>query len=214
MLPPPTLLGYCFTKNETMANMILTTKKSLTSSELYNAYEATKSEKALNGLMEICRNVAMSILKYKSIRLEDAEDLSQIVCERVWKSLTEGRYGECGKFEGYVARISNNAFRDWIDKEQKCRCSSFTKCENYDFSDYDEEEDAALKESRLRFIEDAIEKLSENLKNVVKMRLEDVAFKDIAKNTNVSLGTALARQNYAVKAIVKEVAMNGQDLFM
>jgi len=133
---------------------------------------------------------------------ELAEDLFQDTFIKVVNTLRSGNYREEGKFSQWIMRIARNLIIDHFRKSQKM---SFVE-NNYDSDIFDGFSEPSMS------IEQAIitKQIHESLlclvtllpveqREVLKMRLyQDMSFKEIAAQTNVSINTALGRMRYAI----------------
>ena len=116
--------------------------------------------------------------------------------------LKKGKYNEEGKFVPWVMRIAHNLVIDHFRMQKKTRSIAPTK--DFDIFDVisDNEKNAEenmIDEQISSDVRKLIEKLSEDQKEVLKMRYyRDLSFKEIAEITDVSINTALGRMRYAV----------------
>ena len=68
---------------------------------------------------------------------------------------------------------------------------------------------ALVQEQVLKDIQNLVDELPEDQKEVLIMRLyRDMSFKEIAENTNVSINTALGRMRYAIINLRKMISDN------
>ena len=131
-----------------------------------------------------------------------AEDIFQDAFIKVVKTLKMGRYNEEGKFLPWVMRISHNLVVDNFRKAK--RMPTVDGGENFDIFDTIKREDPNVEENMVTNqiygdVRNLIELLPDEQKMVLKMRhYNDMSFKEIAEETNVSINTALGRMRYAL----------------
>ncbi len=131
-----------------------------------------------------------------------AEDVFQDTFIKIINTLRAGAYNEEGKFLPWAMRIAHNLIIDFFRKSK--RMPFRENSEEYDLFDtlkvYDETiEDKII----IAQIHDDVKKLIEHLpveqKEVLKMRhYDEMSFKEIAQQTDVSINTALGRMRYAL----------------
>jgi len=139
-----------------------------------------------------------------------SEDIFQDTFIKVINTLKRGKYNEEGKFLPWVMRIAHNLVIDHFRKSN--RLPKF-QSRNSDFDIFTMISDGAKNaESQLinnQIMEDVrrlVDELPNDQKEVVLMRLyQDMSFKEIADNTNVSINTALGRMRYAILNLRKLV---------
>ena len=121
---------------------------------------------------------------------------------KVIKTLKNGSYNEEGKFLPWVMRIAHNLVIDYFRKSN--RIPIIENKEEFDIFQFLSDttpnaESVLVEEQVLKDIQNLIEELPEDQKEVLIMRLyRDMSFKEIAENTNVSINTALGRMRYAI----------------
>ena len=140
-----------------------------------------------------------------------AEDIFQDTFIKVINTLKSGTYNEEGKFLSWVIRIAHNLI---IDAFRRNRRMPFLECNHEkDLFDtllvYEENvEDRMIINQIHKDVRNLIEILPDEQKEVLKMRhYENMSFKEIADQTQVSINTALGRMRYALinlRKIVKE----------
>jgi len=166
-------------------------------------------------LYEIGNNSAFEILllRYKSkvytyvyliVRNRElTEDIFQDTFIKAIATIQQGRYTESGKFLAWINRIAHNLIIDHFRRVKNENTFSA------DAVDYDIVNNAKLAEksvdvtiSNEQVLADVvrlIEFLPETQQKVIRMRFfEDLSFKEIAENTDVSINTALGRMRYAL----------------
>jgi RNA polymerase sigma factor (sigma-70 family) len=166
-------------------------------------------------LYEIGNNSAFEILllRYKSkvytyvyliVRNRElTEDIFQDTFIKAIATIQQGRYTESGKFLAWINRIAHNLIIDHFRRVKNENTFSA------DAVDYDIVNNAKLSEksvdvtlSNEQVLADVvrlIDFLPETQQKVIRMRFfEDLSFKEIAENTDVSINTALGRMRYAL----------------
>lgn len=131
-----------------------------------------------------------------------AEDVFQDTFIKIINTLRAGSYNEEGKFLPWAMRIAHNLIIDFFRKSK--RMPFRENSEEYDLFDtlkiYDETiEDKMIVAQIHADVKKLIEHLPEEQKEVLKMRhYEEMSFKEIAQQTDVSINTALGRMRYAL----------------
>ncbi len=134
---------------------------------------------------------------------ELAEDIFQETFIKVIRSLKRGKYIDNGKFVSWVLRISHNLIIDHFRKE-KLRGTISNDSSSVDifnsrkFSE-DTIEDQLVDIQILNEVKELINELPEDQQQVIYMRhYQELSFKEIADQTDVSINTALGRMRYAL----------------
>ena len=134
---------------------------------------------------------------------ELAEDIFQETFIKVIRSLKRGKYIDNGKFVSWVLRISHNLIIDHFRKE-KLRGTISNDSSSVDifnsrkFSE-DTIEDRLVSTQILNEVKELINELPEDQQQVIYMRhYQELSFKEIADQTDVSINTALGRMRYAL----------------
>lgn len=148
---------------------------------------------------------------------ELAEDLFQEVFVKVVTTLKGGRYNEEGKFLPWVMRIAHNLVIDHFRREKKNKTISVNVGQDDDFNLFkvlklEEEnvEDTLIREQIENDVVSMLDFLPEEQRQVVWMRhFQDMSFKEIAENTDVSINTALGRMRYALINLRKLIEEKG-----
>ena len=138
-----------------------------------------------------------------------AEDIFQETFCKVIDTLRAGKYREEGKFLPWVIRIAHNLCIDYFRKAK--RTPTIETSDGFDiftvlqFSDKNAEQSIIESEicSKVRKL---VEQLPLEQKEVVILRhYAGLSFKDIAKQTDVSINTALGRMRYALQNLRKVI---------
>ena len=134
---------------------------------------------------------------------ELAEDIFQETFIKVIRSLKRGKYIDNGKFVSWVLRISHNLIIDHFRKE-KLRGTISNDSSSVDifnsrkFSE-DTIEGQLVSTQILNEVKELINELPEDQQQVIYMRhYQELSFKEIADQTDVSINTALGRMRYAL----------------
>jgi RNA polymerase sigma-70 factor (ECF subfamily) len=121
----------------------------------------------------------------------------------VINTLRGGTYKEEGKFIQWVMRIAHNLIIDHFRKAKRLPVVE-VKDNEYDvFNTVELAEDTVEQKMIIEQIHEDVRKMIEYLpeeqKEVLVMRAyQDMSFKDIAEQTDVSINTALGRMRYAL----------------
>lgn len=138
---------------------------------------------------------------------ELAEDLFQETFLKVINTLKDGRYNEEGKFLPWVMRIAHNLVIDHFRKDKKNQTISANvggADDDFDLfqvipADEENIEETLVKDEINEELIMLLDLLPEEQREVVYMRhFQDLSFKEISENTNVSINTALGRMRYAL----------------
>ena len=178
------------------------TLKSLSDEELVRRY-ANGENKAFDVILERYQSRLYSYIFYFVKNEELTEDIFQETFVKAITTIKQQRYTENGKFISWLTRIAHNMIIDNFRQERH---------ENTVSNDVDDRD--LLNNSRLADgnVEDRmvlsqihadvcrmVELLPENQREVVQMRFyKGLSFKEISKQTGVSINTALGRMRYAI----------------
>jgi len=140
-----------------------------------------------------------------------AEDVFQDTFIKVINTLKSGSYIEEGKFLSWVIRIAHNLIIDAFRRNKRMPYveNNYEKDLFETLKVYDENvEDKMIINQIHKDVRSLIEVLPDEQKEVLKMRhYQNLSFKQIADETEVSINTALGRMRYALinlRKIVKE----------
>ena len=185
-------------------------KTDLSDSCLISLYKKG-NEEALSSLFERHKSriftTVFFIVKDKYI----AEDILQEVFIKTINVIKENRYNEQGKFLPWILRVAHNMAIDNFRKEK--RNPKITLADGSDifnclkFSESSEDNEALTKDSK-KYLKKMMLKLPDKQREVLVMRLYmKMSFQEIAKETNVSINTALGRMRYALLALRKKIKL-------
>ena len=153
------------------------------------------------------------------VRDEDlANDLFQETFLKVITKLQNGQYSDTGKFSWWLTRIAHNVVIDHFRAQKSSKIVEAPK--DNDLSNL--RSDAVQNLSReselnnqqvMEDIKRLVEALPESQRDVVNMRFfQDLSFKEIAEQTNVSINTSLGRMRYALINLRKLTRQYGVSL--
>lgn len=131
-----------------------------------------------------------------------ADDIFQDTFVKVIQKLKTGSYNEEGKFLQWVMRIAHNLIIDHFRKEK--RLNLVNENDDYDIFNQVKSHDlpyehTIMKEQVHQQLKRLIELLPAEQREVLKMRhYQEMSFKEIAEETDVSINTALGRMRYAL----------------
>jgi len=173
------------------------------------------ADEELVRLYEVGNNQAFEILllRYKSkvytyifliVRNRElAEDIFQDTFIKAIATIQHGRYVETGKFLAWINRIAHNLIIDHFRRVKNENTFS-ADAVDYDITNLSSlseksVEDTISNEQVLNDVVHLVNKLPPSQQKVIRMRyFEDLSFKEIAEETNVSINTALGRMRYAL----------------
>lgn len=146
-----------------------------------------------------------------------AEDIFQDTFIKVIRSLKNGKYTENGKFVSWVLRIAHNLIIDHFRKEKLLNTTSNddTEIDLFNSQKYAEDniEDKLVYDQITEDVRRLIDLLPEDQRQVIVMRhYMGLSFKEIAKQTDVSINTALGRMRYALINLRKLIEKNKLNL--
>ncbi len=146
-----------------------------------------------------------------------AEDIFQDTFIKVIRSLKTGKYTENGKFVSWVLRIAHNLIIDHFRKEKLLSTTSNddTEIDLFNSQKYSDEniEDRLVYEQITEDVRNLIDLLPEDQRQVIIMRhYMGLSFKEISKQTDVSINTALGRMRYALINLRKIIEKNNLHL--
>jgi RNA polymerase sigma-70 factor (ECF subfamily) len=132
--------------------------------------------------------------------VKDEGTAKDILQETFIKALKEiNNYKEEGKFKAWLWTIARNKVMDFYRKSSK-----IVPLEEDTIKQDDETSKDALGKIELKHIQNLIDELPKEQKEVILMR-QYLSFKEIASVLDCPLGTVLARLNRAIKKIQKSL---------
>ncbi len=146
-----------------------------------------------------------------------AEDIFQDTFIKVIRSLKNGKYTENGKFVSWVLRIAHNLIIDHFRKEKLLNTTSNddTEIDLFNSQKFAEDniEDKLVYDQITEDVRKLIDLLPEDQRQVIIMRhYMGLSFKEISKQTEVSINTALGRMRYALINLRKLIEKNRLNL--
>ena len=188
-----------------------TNASSLSDSVLVEQY-LSGSEISLEILISRHQSRIFNFINSKVQNRDTAEDIFQDTFIKVIRTLKGGQYNEEGKFLPWVMRISHNLVIDFFRKNN--RMPKVKNTEEFDIFQFISDsslnaEHTMVQDQIVKDLQKLVQELPEDQKEVLIMRLyRDMSFKEIAKNTNVSINTALGRMRYAIINLRKLIDEN------
>ena len=187
-------------------------RSALSDQQLLSAYLSC-DKNAISILIERHAKRVRDYIRMMVKNNEIADDIYQETFIKVVKFINEGRYKDNGKFLSWVLRIAHNQVIDHF-RQMKQQNNISEADAGYDilnakkFAD-PSVEDKIVNEQIESDLRKLIEQLSEEQKEVVMMRyFDEMSFKEIAEQTNVSINTALGRMRYALINLRKMIKEN------
>ncbi|WP_339734829.1 sigma-70 family RNA polymerase sigma factor [uncultured Sunxiuqinia sp.] len=146
-----------------------------------------------------------------------AEDIFQDTFIKVIRSLKNGKYTENGKFVSWVLRIAHNLIIDHFRKEKLLNTTSNddTEIDLFNSQKFAEDniEDKLVYDQITEDVRKLIDLLPEDQRQVIIMRhYMGLSFKEISRQTEVSINTALGRMRYALINLRKLIEKNRMNL--
>jgi len=150
-----------------------------------------------------------SVFHYILSKVKDrdlANDIFQDTFIKVIRTLKAGSYNEEGKFLPWVMRIAHNLVIDHFRKSNKVKMISESSSSRDDFNIFSvlSLQDENIQDKIIRGeLEGQMVKLIDHLpdsqRDIIVMRIfQDMSFKDIADQMDISINTALGRMRYGL----------------
>ena len=195
----------------------MNTLESMTDEELALAY-IDGNNRAFDELLSRSQDKVFTYIMYV-VKDEDlANNLFQETFLKVITKMQNGRYADSGKFIWWVTRIAHNVI---IDHYRALKSSKIIETgKDNDLSNLNSasvldgsRESELTNEQVLRDVKRLVEALPETQREVVFMRFfQELSFKEIAQQTNVSINTSLGRMRYALMNLRKLTKTYGVNL--
>ena len=189
---------------------------SMSDEELALAY-IDGNNRAFDELLNRSEEKIFSYIMYMVKNEDLANDLFQETYLKVITKLQNGQYTNSGKFSWWLTRIAHNVVIDHfraqksekiVDAPKENELSNLKSASVLD----DNRETQLSNEQVLRDVKKLMESLPENQRDVVYMRFfQELSFKEIAEQTNVSINTSLGRMRYAIinlRKLTREYGIN------
>ena len=154
-----------------------------------------------------------------AVKDEDlANDLFQETFLKVITKLQNGQYSDTGKFSWWLTRIAHNVVIDHFRAQKSNKIVEAPK--DNDLSNlrgeaiHNQSRESELNnEQVMEDVKRLVEALPEAQRDVVNMRyFQELSFKEIAEQTNVSINTSLGRMRYALINLRKLTRQYGVNL--
>ena len=170
--------------------------------------------------------ITASILQLCKQNLHDAQDVKQTTFLKCWKNIDKFRGGSA--FSTWAIRIAKNSFFDLYRKRKtksEVSWEALTQTDKKDgFTSKPQTVEMAgatsgdvvtkdLEEREVRKrVENVIDSLNENHKNVLKLILEDndITYEEISRKLEIPLGTVMSRIYYARKNLKQRSGERGE----
>lgn len=189
---------------------------SMSDEELALAY-IDGNNQAFDELLNRSEEKIFTYIMYMVKNEDLANDLFQETYLKVITKLQNGQYTNSGKFFWWLTRIAHNVVIDHfraqksekiVDAPKENELSNLKSASVLD----DNRETQLSNEQVLRDVKKLMESLPENQRDVVYMRFfQELSFKEIAEQTNVSINTSLGRMRYAIinlRKLTREYGIN------
>jgi RNA polymerase sigma-70 factor (ECF subfamily) len=195
----------------------MSTLKTMTDEELALAY-IDGNNRAFDELLSRSQDKIFDYIFYM-VKDEDlANDLFQETFLKLITKLRDGRYVNSGKFICWAMRISHNVIIDYFRAIKSSKIVD--QGEDNDLSNlrgdtiFDSNRESELTNAQvLKDVRRLMDNLPEAQREVVYMRyFQDLSFKEIAEQTNVSINTSLGRMRYALMNMRKLSKQYGVNL--
>ena len=190
---------------------------SMSDEELALAY-IDGNNQAFDELLNRSEEKIFTYIMYMVKNEDLANDLFQETYLKVITKLQNGQYTNSGKFSWWLTRIAHNVVIDHfraqksekiVDAPKENELSNLKSASVLD----DNRETQLSNEQVLRDVKKLMESLPENQRDVVYMRFfQELSFKEIAEQTNVSINTSLGRMRYAIINLRKLTREHGISL--
>ena len=156
------------------------------------------------------------IYRYILSKLKDsdlANDVFQDTFVKVVNTIRLGNYNEEGKFLPWAMRIAHNLVIDHFRRQNKMRTISESSSFDPSYSIFhkiDSGEKIYIEQTIQDELQDQMVKLIDYLpevqREIIRLRIfNDMSFKEIAENKDISINTALGRMRYALINIRKMI---------
>jgi RNA polymerase sigma-70 factor (ECF subfamily) len=169
---------------------------------------------AFGGLVEKYSSFVYRTVFFDLRCREDAEDISQEVFIKAYKSLASFRYDS--EFSTWLFRICKNTVYDHLRKQTRTKTLSVYDMgdgeddKEFEFADTDGEyqpEKAYISKETSRLVNDAISELSEEHRDVIILRdIEEKSYSEIADILSIEEGTVKSRLSRARASLKKKLS--------
>ena len=195
----------------------MSTLKTMSDEQLALAY-IDGNNRAFDELLSRNQDRVFTTIMY-AVKDEDlANDLFQETFLKVITKLQNGQYSDTGKFSWWLTRIAHNVVIDHFRAQKSSKIVEAPK--DNDLSNlrgeaiHNQSRESELNnEQVMEDVKRLVEALPESQRDVVNMRFfQELSFKEIAEQTNVSINTSLGRMRYALINLRKLTRQYGVNL--
>ena len=195
----------------------MSTIESMTDEQLALAY-IDGNNRAFDELLSRNQDRIFTYIMYVVKDEDVANDLFQETFLKVIVKMQNHQYSDSGKFVWWLTRVAHNVIIDYFRAQKNSKLIDAPK-EN-DLSNLrhasvlDENRENQLNNSQvLNDVKRLMEALPEAQRDVVYMRFfQELSFKEIAEETNVSINTSLGRMRYALMNLRRLTRQYGVNL--
>ena len=174
----------------------------MTDHELVTLYE-NGNDNAFDILLARHQEYVYSYILFLVRKREDADDIFQETFTRAITAIREHRYQSTGKFNAWLIRIAHNLA---IDHARSCTADLYSSRDAFSSNvlnnlKYSEkcQESQIIEQQNLDTLKQMLSYLPENQQEIVFLRFyEDLSFREIAEQKEISINTALGRMRYAL----------------
>ncbi len=174
----------------------------MTDHELVTLYE-NGNDNAFDILLARHQEYVYSYILFLVRKREDADDIFQETFTRAITAIREHRYQTTGKFNAWLIRIAHNLA---IDHARSCTADLYSSRDAFSSNvlnnlKYSEkcQESQIIEQQNLDTLKQMLSYLPENQQEIVFLRFyEDLSFREIAEQKEISINTALGRMRYAL----------------
>ena len=147
----------------------------------------------------------LPLFSYLHRLLPGRADVVDDLFQQTWVKATQNlnRYTDQQRFLAWLCRIAHNLVMDFFRSRKYFGDEEVP--ESYAASDPAPDE-AIAREQREKALVEAIRKLPPEQREIIALRAQGIAFKDIAAQRGLPLNTALGRMHYAVQNLRKLLA--------
>lgn len=181
----------------------MNTLKALTDEELLTLC-ASGNNQSMDVLMARYASRVRAYIRRSIRRADEADDILQEAFIKIYLCVADGRYSEQGKFSSWIMRIAHNMIIDSYRRKQQRNSVAYAEYDAVSESSEvfvvpDNAEEEIISQQQNALILRLVDNLPHEQRNVVHLKHYcGLSFREIAEETDVSIGTALGRMRYAV----------------
>ena len=148
----------------------------------------------------------LPLFSYLHRLLPGRADVVDDIFQQTWLKATQnlGRYTDQQRFLAWLCRIAHNLVMDFFRSRKHFGDDEVP--ESYPAPDRSPDEELSY-DQRQQALAAAIQQLPIEQREIIALRSQGIAFKDIAAQKGISLNTALGRMHYAVQNLRKILAV-------